>query len=345
MGIRRRTLLQVGAGAVLATAAHACVQPSSTQAPQTESTAASGSSSENPGKISIGFWPIASGLPLYLGVEKGYFKEAGLDVEAVKFASAQQVAEGIIAGRLQGSGNGTASGALALAEIASPGLFKIFASNPSNVDYVLEQFIVAKDSPIQSIADLQGKKVASGPGAQNKAIAEAVLEKNGITGVQVMQLEIKQHVAAIEAGQIDAAYTLEPTGTVGSMKGITRILENGVVAKYILDDPKAPWFGGSATLSTQFINAYPETAKVYAEAYRKAIEDIRNDPDEARQYLVGYTAIEGDLVQKVPLAAYTMYDEFTPEDVGYFQKFFDFMTDKGVFSRTVEVEPLLYKPA
>lgn len=338
--IRRRTFLQVGAGAVLATVAHGCTQPAA-QTSQSQTTA----SSENPGKISIGFWPVAAGLPLFLAVEKGYFKQAGLDVEAVKFASAQQVAEGIIAGRLQGSGNGTASGALGLAEIVSPGLFKIVASNPSNVEYALEQVIVAKDSPIQSIADFKDKKFACGPGAQNKAIAEAILEKNGVTNVQVMSLEIKQHVAAIEAGQIDGAYTLEPTGTVGAMKGITRVLENGVVAKYILGDPKAPWFGGSATLSTKFLEQYPDTAKTYMEAYRKAIEDIRNDPDEARQYLTGYTAIEGDLVKKVPLSAYTMYDEFTPQDVEYFQKFFDFMQDKGVFAQSVPVEPLLYKSA
>ena len=37
---------------------------------------------------------IAAGLPLYAAVEKGYFKEAGLDVEAIKFAGAQQVAPG-----------------------------------------------------------------------------------------------------------------------------------------------------------------------------------------------------------------------------------------------------------
>ena len=43
----------------------------------------------------IGFWPIASGLPFYVAIEKGYFKEAGLDVEPLKFASAQQVMEAL----------------------------------------------------------------------------------------------------------------------------------------------------------------------------------------------------------------------------------------------------------
>ena len=337
MNIRRRHFLQFSAGAALAMTAHACTQPQA----QVSGT----SNSENPGKISIGFWPVAAGLPLFLAVKKGYFQEVGLNVEAVKFASANQVAEALVAGRLQGTGNGVASGALGLAEIASPGLFKILASNPSNVEHVLEQVIVAKDSSIQSIADLKGKKLATGPGAQNKAIGEAILEAVGVSNPTVQQLEINQHVAAIESGQIDAAYTLEPTGTVGTMKGITRILESGVVAKYILGDGMAPWFGGSAALSTEFIGKYPETTKIYAEAYRRAIQDIRDNPDEARQYMTGYTAIEGDLVQKVPLVGYTMYDEFTSEDVAYFQKFFDFMTDKAVFSRQVDVASLLYKPA
>ncbi len=343
MRIRRRHFLQLSTGVALAAATHGCTT-SQTQTPAPETTTAA-SSSENPGKISIGFWPVASGLPLFVAEKKGYFQDAGLEVEVVKFASPNQVAESLIAGRLQGTGNGVASGVLGLSEITSPGLFKVIAANPSNVDYKLDQIIVAKDSPIQSVTDLKDKKFATGPGAQNLAIAQAILAAAGVTNPQIQQLEIRQHVAAIESGQIDAAYTLEPTGTVGSLKGITRTLENGVVAKYILGDPKAPWFGGAAVLSTKFIEQYPDTTKSYVEAYRRAIEDIRNSPDEVRQYLVGYTAIEGELVEKVPLVGYTLYDEFTPDDVRYFQKFFDFMADTKVFTKKVDVDSLLYRPS
>ncbi|MBD1912573.1 MULTISPECIES: ABC transporter substrate-binding protein [unclassified Leptolyngbya] len=336
MIIHRRHFLQLGAGVVLAIAAHGCTKP------EAETSGANTTTAEDPGKITIGFWPVASGLPLFVAEKKGYFKDAALNVEVAKFASPNQVAEALIAGRLQGTGNGVASGVLGLSEITSPGLFKIIAANPSNVDYKLDQVIVAKNSSIQSIADLKDKKFATGPGAQNLAIAQAILTAAGVTNPQVQQLEIRQHVAAIEAGQIDAAYTLEPTGTVGELKGITRTLENGVVSKYILGDPKAPWFGGAAVLSTQFIQQYPETAKTYIEAYRRAVNDIKTNPDEVRQYLVGYTAIEGDLVEKVPMVDYRMYDEFTPEEVGQFQKFFDFMTEKKVFEKTVDVKGLLY---
>jgi NitT/TauT family transport system substrate-binding protein len=337
MIIRRRNFLQLGVGAGLALAAHACSQPTNK--------VAQGSGSESPGKIAMGFWPVASGLPLFLAVEKGYFQEAGLEVEAVKFANPNQVAEALIAGRLQGTGNGVASGALGLAEITSPGLFKILTANPSNVDYALDQVIVSQKSDIQSIQDLKDKKFATGPGAQNLAIAEAILSAAGVAEPKVQQIEISQHVAAIESGQIDAAYTLEPTGTVGTLKGLTRVLENGVVSKYILGDAQAPWFGGSAVLSSKFIEQFPATTAAYAEAYRRAIQDIRDNPVEARQYLTGYTAIEGELVEKVPLVGYTMYDEFSPEDIAYFQKFFDFMTEKEIFSRPIDVAALLHKPA
>jgi len=294
-------------------------------------------------KIRVGYWPVAAGLPFFAAVEKGYFKEAGLDVEALKFAGAQQVMEATLSGRCDGSSNGTGSGNLGVGEIASPGLFKIIATNPSNAKYVLDEFLVPKDSPIKSIAELKGKRVASGPGIQNKTLAIAVLERAGAAGTSVTELPIGQHVAALAAGQVDAVYTLEPTGTVGRMNGTTRQLEAGVIAKYILGDPLAPWHGGSAALTTEFIKKHPEETKKYIAAYARGIELVRTQPDEARQYLKGYTAIEGPLTSEVPLASYMLYNEFKPADVEAFQKFFDLFTEKGVFGKKLDVQSLLYK--
>lgn len=294
-------------------------------------------------KVRIGYWPVAAGLPFYAAVEKGYFKEAGLDVEPLKFAGAQQVMEAMLSGRSDGSSNGTGSGNLGVGEIASPGLYKIIATNPSNAKYVLDQFLVPKDSAVKTLADLKGKRVASGPGIQNRVLAQTVLERAGAAGTSVTELPIGQHVAALAAGQVDAVYTLEPTGTVGRLNGTTRLLEAGVIAKYILGDPLAPWHGGSATLTTEFIKKYPAETKKYIAAYAKGIELVRTKPDEARQYLKGYTAIEGPLTGEVPLASYMLYNEFKPSDVAAFQKFFDLFTEKGVFEKKLSVDSLLFK--
>lgn len=294
-------------------------------------------------RIRIGYWPVAAGLPFYAAVEKGYFKEAGLEVEPLKFAGAQQVMEGMLAGRCDGSANGTGAANLAIGEIAQPGLFKIFCTNPSNAKNVLEEFLVAKDSPIKTAAELKGKRIASGPGIQNVTLAKTMLERAGAAGATVVELPIGQHVAAIASGQVDGAYTLEPTGTVGRLNGTTRVLEAGVVAHYILGDPLAPWHGGAASLTTEFIKKHPEATAKYIAAYKRGIELVRQHPEQAREFMKGYTAIEGELTKEVPLAAYMLHDEFKESDVAYFQKFYDLFTEKGIFARKVEVAPLLYK--
>ncbi len=294
-------------------------------------------------KIRIGYWPLSAGLPFYVALEKGFFKEVGLDVEGAKFASATQVVEAMIAGRIEGSANGVASAALGLGEITSPGLFKIICSNPSNKQFVLDEILVPVDSPIKSIKELAGKRVASGPGIQNIVLAKAILEANGIKDPKIIELPIGQHVPALAAGQIDAVYTLEPTGTIGRLKNISRILEDGVISTYVLGDEKLPWFGGTATLTTVFMEKYPELVKPYVAAYAKGVKIVAEQPDEVRKYLKGYTGIEEGLANEVPLPGFKMATEFSETDLAAYQKFFDVFTDRGIFTRHIDVAPLFYK--
>ena len=198
-------------------------------------------------------------------------------------------------------------------------------------------------STVKTIAELKGKRVGSGPGIQNVTLAKTVLERAGATGATVVELPIAQHVATLAAGQLDACYTLEPTGTIGRINGTTRVLEAGVIAKYVLGDPLAPWFGGSASLTSAFIQKYPAEAKKFVAAYAKGVALVRTKPAEARQYMKGYTAIEGPLTAEVPLAAYMLYNEFTPADVAHFQKFFDLFSEKGIFTSRLMVDSMLYK--
>ncbi|WP_347555296.1 ABC transporter substrate-binding protein [Robbsia sp. KACC 23696] len=321
----RRRLLLTGAATLGALAAPAIVRAQSMP------------------KIRIGYWPVAAGLPFFAAVEKGYFKDAGLDVEPLRFAGAQQVMEAMLSGRGDGSANGVGTANLAIGAIAQPGLFKIFCTNPSNAKDVLEEFLVPKSSTISSVAGLAGKKVACGPGIQNVTLAKTMLERAGAKGANVIELPIAQHVAAIAAGQVDGCYTLEPTGTVGRLNGTTRVLEAGVVSHYILGDPMAPWHGGAASLTSDFIKKNPEASTKFIAAYKRGVTLVRQQPDEARQYLKGYTAIEGALTKEVPLAAYMMYDEFKASDAAYFQKFYDLFTEKKIFSQKVDVGPLIYK--
>ena len=321
---RRRQILNTGAASIIAS-----LMPSFAKAVED--------------KILIGYWPIASGLPFYVALEKGYFKEVGLNVEGVKFASPNQIAEAMVAGRIHGSANGTASAALALAEISSPNLFKIICSNPSNAKYVLDEFLVPIDSKVKAIKDLpKDAKVACGPGIQNVTLTKIMLEKNGLGTIAPIELPVGQHIPALAAGQIDAVYTLEPSGTIGKVKDQSRILEVGVISKYILGDAMAPWFGGSASLTTPLIKERPSDVKKFIAAYAKGVEFIRKNPDESRKSLDGFTSIDESIVKEVPLANFVMYNEFKASDIAYFQKYFDVFSERKIFSRVVEVKPLIY---
>lgn len=293
--------------------------------------------------IRIGYWPLASGLPFYVAVEKGYFKDAGINVEVQRHAGAQQVMEAMLSGRCDGSANGVGSGNLAVGELAAPGSFKIVCSNYSNKEFVLDEILIPASSTVTSLKELEGKRIGTGPGIQNITMCKAILDGAGVKNARVIELPIAQHVASLAAGQIDACYTLEPTGTVGRLNGSTKILETAVVSKYTLGDANAPWYGGTAAVTSTIIKKDKKLVDAYIAAYDRGVKFIRENPDASRQFFQGYTAIDKNLTSEVPLSAYTMYNEFTASDISYFQKFFDLYAERKVFAKKLSVESMLYK--
>ncbi|GAC1547382.1 MAG: hypothetical protein NVS2B17_31560 [Candidatus Velthaea sp.] len=295
-------------------------------------------------KLVLGYLPIAAALPYYVAVHKGFFKDAGVDVELVRFASTPLITEALLAGRIQATTTGAGALGLALAELAAPGLFKIVAGNISNEKSILDEFIVAKGSPFKKIADLKGKKVACEPGPQAKLEVDTILAKNGcLPETTVVVLPQTQHIAAVVGGQIDAAYTYEPNGTVGKLNGTIEVLEVGVRAKYILGDGTAPWYGGAAVVSSELIKSNPALVKKYVAGMKRGFDVVRKDINAARAVYPSYTAFDVKLAELIPALTYTLFDEFKPADVAAFQKGYDFFYAQKVFARQLKVGPLLYE--
>lgn len=294
-------------------------------------------------KFTVGYWPIAGGLAFFAALERGFFKEAGLDVEAVRFAGPNQVVEALMAGRIDASANGTASTALALGDAQAPGLLRFFCLNYANSDHVLDHLIVPRDSPLKSIRELAGRKVACGPGINNVTLAKTVLERGGVASPQVVELPLGQLLPSLAAGQIDAAYVLEPTAVIGRRQNISRILETAVISRYVLGDPRTPWHGGAAAVRTEVAKKDPAAVASLLKAYARGVDYVRKAGVEANQYLKGYTAIDGDLIGEVPISGYRMYDEMTAADTAAMQKLFDLFHERKVFSQRLMAQPLIYK--
>lgn len=292
-------------------------------------------------KILVGYWPVAAALPFFVADKMGFFKDAGVDVELVKFADQVKVTEALLAGRINATATGTGSTQLALAEIAQPNFFKIFGANLSSEKSILDEVIVAKDAPYKKISDLKGKKVATGVGPQAMIEAKIIFAKNGVDA-QPIELSPAQHIAAVAAGQVDAAYTYEPNGTVGTMNGTIRVLESGVRSKYMLGNGNAPWYGGAAVLTTEYIKSNGPAVKKYVTGMKRGFDEVRKNITAARAVYLNYTTYDKKLAEAIPAISYTLYDEFKPSDVQYFQDNFDLFFAQKIFTRKLDLKSMLY---
>lgn len=105
-------------------------------------------------------------------------------------------------------------------------------SNPGTTSAVL----VPKDSPVKTIADLKGRKVAFVRGSNANNIIIRVLEKGGLTfkDIQPVSLSPADARAAFERGAIDAWVIWDPYYALAEQSGSARVLTNaaGIVDSY-----------------------------------------------------------------------------------------------------------------
>lgn len=295
-------------------------------------------------KVRVGVFPVASTLPLFVAIERGFFKENNIEVELIRLIGGPPNVAAMIGNQID------ASAVLVTIEgmnanLKKPGVAMYISLNSQNAKYQMEQFVVRKGLEIKSLADLKGKKIMSAPGPANVTMARAALAAAGLKegDYQLDQLDMGQHVNAMTAGTFDAGYTLEPNATVMRNNGVATTFEAGVIAKYVLGDPQAnAWVGGCA-LTSDFIKAKPDVARRFTAAWGKAVKFINDNPAEARKHLIKNTFTPDDVVATVPLVKFEMVSELTASDVQDFQRFIDFSVKTGTLPEKVDVSKYLQK--
>ena len=295
-------------------------------------------------KVRVGVFPVSSTLPLFVAIERGFFKENNIEIEMTRLIGGPPNVAAMIGNQID------ASAVLVTIEgmnanLKKPGVAMYISVNSQNAKYQMEQFVVRKGLEIKSLADLKGKKIMSAPGPANVTMARAALAAAGLKegDYQLDQLDMGQHVNAMTAGTFDAGYTLEPNASVMKKNGVATTFEAGVIAKYVLGDPQAnAWVGGCA-LSSDFIKAKPDVAKRFTNGWAKAVKFINENPDEARKHLVKNTFTPDDIASTVPLVKFEMVSNLKPNDIADFQRFMDFSVQTGTLSEKIDVSKYLAK--
>ncbi|CAN7765946.1 ABC transporter substrate-binding protein [Variovorax sp. LjRoot290] len=294
-------------------------------------------------RIKVGVFPSSAALPFYVAVNRGYFKEADLEIEEVPMTSHPLTVQALVSNGIDAAANlVTLEGANM--ESRRPNTLKYISLNGQNAQHMIEQFVVKADSPARTLKDFKnGFKLFSAPGPANIGAARAVLKKVGLVegkDFTIQEQQIGVHLGALQSGNFDGGYTLEPSATIMVAQKIGKRIEAGVISTHLLGNKSASAFAAGAVMSGKFMIDKPDVARRFAAAWARGVKDAQAD-SSARGYLVQGMKVPPELAATVPLPRIVMAKDMTPADVGDFQKFLDIGTELGVVKDKIDGKALV----
>jgi NitT/TauT family transport system substrate-binding protein len=247
--------------------------------------------------LTVGALPTANTAALNLGVEQGFFEDEGLDV-TVEYA---QGGATMVTTLVSGDYDVIGAGYVPTISAISQGLPLKFISGGdlgADTDEAEWQVVLVKgDSPIQTPADLAGKRIAVNAvkGVLEVAL-RAALDELGVdsSSIELVEIPFPDMPANLESGNVDAAYAPEPF--------ITSILDAG--GRQVLAPPPtiAPGFiNGAWETTDQFIAEQPEAVDAFVAGMSRAIEYAQENPDEVRRIIPTFTQIPQEVADRIRL--------------------------------------------
>jgi sulfonate transport system substrate-binding protein len=152
--------------------------------------------------------------------------------------------------------------------------------NPIKTVYIFSRpewtaLVVRKDSPIKTLADLKGKKIAATKGTDPYLFTLRALHTAGLTrdDVEIVNLQHPDGRTALINGQVDAWAGLDPHMAAAQVDNGARLLYRNVDFN--------TW--GFLNVREAFQKQYPDTVTRVLKVYERAREWIGAHPDEAAQ--------------------------------------------------------------
>jgi NitT/TauT family transport system substrate-binding protein len=200
----------------------------------------------------------------------------------------------------------------------------------------LMNVLVAKDSPIRTAKDLEGRKVAVNILNNIQGLTlDAILQAGGVdpSGIGYTAVPFPQMGAALQKGQVDAVHVVEPFLTDIRRKLGARVVVNGG-GRPVTDLPI------SGYVSTQaFVTENPKSAAAFQRAILKAQRAAAGDRKRVEEVLPGYARIDREVAAAMTLPGYP-----TTLDAARLQRVADLMVSAGLLKQKPDVRTLLLRP-
>ena len=236
--------------------------------------------------LNIGFQKYGI-LPLVKerGELEKVLKEQGVNIRWVEFPAGPQLLEGLNVGSVSFGEAGEA-----------PPIFAQAAN--SNLVYIANQpaapkaeaLIVQKDSNIQTIQDLKGKRVALNKGSNVHYLLLKILEKNNLalSDIEVVYLPPSDARAAFERGAVDAWVIWDPFFAAAEQQIGARVIATGenLVSnhQFYLADRK-------------FAEQHPQVLKTVVNELNTTTQWVATHQDEASKLLEKPTGLSFDVLK------------------------------------------------
>jgi NitT/TauT family transport system substrate-binding protein len=273
--------------------------------------------------------------PLYQAIDKGYFKEQGLEVEAVVMPSGPKAVEGVISGDLD------------VGFTSYPGAFAAQAKKAANLKIVADAYaarpghlvvVSTPNSTFKKPEDAAGKKIAvTSKGSISDLGTMSVLKTKqvDVTKIQWVQMGFPDMGPAMQRGDIDAAVVAEPFVTSTEKQyGATALLD--VSSGPTQDISMSGW----ASLD-KWTSGNPNTIAAFQRGLKKGVTDVKKDRSlQLEPILTKYVKIDQATAQLVHIADY-------PEslDPVRLQRVADLMLQFEVIKEKLDVAPMLLNSA
>ena len=179
------------------------------------------SSAEEPITLRIAYMPNYGSLwSLTTAMNKGYFDEAGINVELTEFQDGPSIIAAMESGSIDMGYIGQGAHKLCI-----QGNAKIFAlSHVSNGDAVIG------GPEVKTLEDLKGKKVGYSSGTSSEDILKNALEKAGLTmnDITAVDMDASNIVTAMLSGGVDACAIWSPQSLtiLDEMEGAHKLAQN-----------------------------------------------------------------------------------------------------------------------
>jgi NitT/TauT family transport system substrate-binding protein len=250
--------------------------------------------------VKVSTIPIVDTAPLYVGQAKGFYAKHGLKLTISQAQGGAAIVPGVVSGQFQfGFSNVTSlliaqTNNLPVKAVAEG----VNSTGKDGADFC--GLVVPKGSTLTSAKQLEGRKVAVNNlnNVGDTTVRASVRKAGGDPSkVKFVELPFDQMPAALDKGQVDAAFIVEPAFTQAKSEGAKTIASPFVDAAP--DLTVALFF-----TSQQYAQKNPDVVKRFQAATKEALAYSDKNPDEVRRIVGTYTKIPSSLLSRLTLPSW-----------------------------------------